>query len=108
MFKVPLAAPRLPFKLRNFVSGRNPVTERKTSVQEVINVLNAMAKHDFNTQLCQKEIEKLQCVTQEEYEAWIARKAAAKKGEIQPGRNLNGVRLNKLLEKFPEPRKTDY
>lgn len=108
IFKVPLKTPRLSLKLRDYVSGRNPAFEKRTSIQEIINVINAMSKHDFNTQYCQKEIAALQSASQAEYDAWRARKAQAKSGEIQPGQNLGGVRLNKYLKKFPEPKKTDY
>lgn len=108
IFRVPLKAPRLPLKLRNYVSGRNTNPEKKTSVQEVINVINAMSKHDFNQQLCQKEIAKMQHASQKEYEDWQARKAQAQSGEIQPGQKLGGIRLNKFLKKYPEPHKTDY
>lgn len=67
-----------------------------------------MTKHDFNTQHCQKEIQAMRLAHQKEYDDWQDRKARAKSGEIKPGENLAGVRLNKFLKKFPEPKKTDF
>lgn len=107
ILKVPLKAPRLPLELRDSVSGRNKDLDKKTSVQEIINVLNKMCQHDFSTQHCQKEISDLRRASQSEYDAWMARKALAKSGEIELGQNLSGVRLNKFLKKFPQPRKTN-
>lgn len=108
MLKVPLRQPRLPFKLRDRVSGRSTSSDKKTCVQETINVINALTKYEYNTQYCQKEIVELRRAHQAQYEAWLNKKEQAKSGTIEPGQNLTGVRLNKFLRKFPEPRKTDH
>lgn len=99
--KVPLRAPRLPFKLRNYVSGRKQGANHNQSTQEVINVMTALAKHDFNEQYCQTEIAKMKKASQADYAAYLAQEAERKSGKIVPGQNLKPMQLNKLLKKFP-------
>lgn len=99
--KVPLRAPRLPFKLRNCVSGRQQGIIRAESTQEVINVMSAMAKHDFNEQYCQNEIAKLKKAADADYKAYLAREKERKSGKIVPGKNLKPMQLNKILKKYP-------
>lgn len=101
-FKVPLAAPRLPLKLRNSVrdckTGRGA---RQTDTQEIINLLSALKKSDFNEQHCQKEIAALKMVHQKCADEYKANQAERKSVEIKTGRDLNAHQLNKILKKIP-------
>lgn len=106
--RVPLMAPRLPFRLRDRVSGRKTETAGKSSIQETTNLLITLRNHDYNEQYCQKEIERLQAANQADYDAWQARKEQSKSRAYQPGRDLKGLQLNKFLKKFPEPKKNDF
>lgn len=102
-FKVPLAAPRLPLKLRNHVrdckTGRG--VAKQTDTQAVINLLNKLAKSDFNEKHCQKEIAELKIVQQKCLDEQKASEAERKSVEIKTGRDLNAHQLNKILKKFP-------
>lgn len=102
--KVPLMKPRLPFRLRDRVSGRGGDRERTSTVQETINLINSLTKHDYNQQHCQKEIQKLKEVTQKSYDEMIALKLENQSGEIPVGTTLRARQLNKYLARFPEPK----
>lgn len=100
-FKVPLAAPRLPLKLRDKVRDSKDGARKLTDTQEVINLLNALAKNDFNQKHCQKEIDALKARNKECIDEERAQNADRRSANIKIGTDINSNQLNKLLKKFP-------
>lgn len=99
-FRVPLQAPRLPLKLRDKVRDSKAGSHTTTDTQEIINLLNALAKNDFNEKHCQKEIADLKRVQQTCFDEYKAKAAERKAEEIKVGTDLNSYQINKVLKKF--------
>lgn len=102
--KVPLAKPRLPFRLRDKVSQKIDSREQASTIQETLNLITALGKHDFNEQHCQKEIEALRAAHQKQYDEMIALKLENQSEEVPVGNDLRSQHLNKYLKRFPGPK----
>lgn len=99
--KVPLAPPRLPFRLRDRVSSRSVKSNATPCVQELQNLITKLSQNEFNQQFCKKEIEALNKANSESYFSYVKEKSENRSGFIKPGPQLNSVPLNKYLKRFP-------
>lgn len=103
--RVPLAAPRLPFALRDRVSSKPRGTGNIPCHQELQNLISKLEQNEYNQSFCQKEINELNYAQKESHIQFLKDKAERRTGEIKPGQELNSVPLNKYLKKFPLMRK---
>lgn len=99
--RVPLAAPRLPFALRDRVSSKPGKTTNIPCHQELQNLISKLAQNDYNQVFCQKEVNDLRSAQNEAYLQFIKDRTERRTGEIKPGNELNPIPLNKYLKKFP-------
>lgn len=99
--RVPLSAPRLPFRLRNHVSTKNEKGREVPCQQELQNLITKLQQNDFNQNFCQNEIEALNKAQTLSREQYYIEKSERRIGEIKPGPTLNPNPLNKYLRNFP-------
>lgn len=102
--KVPLRAPRLELKLKNTVGNQFETNIDRPTLQATINVINALTKHEYNEELCQKEIVEVREAAAAAQAKFLEKKRSAKLDSI-PGQKMSTYKMNKFLKKFPVPDK---
>lgn len=99
--KVPLAKPRLPFGLREYVSTKCEKTVTAPGIQEMQNLISKLAHNDYDQRFCTDEVKEMNKSFEASYQQFLKNKEENRKGVIRPGAKLNSVPLNKYLKRFP-------
>lgn len=98
---VPLAKPRLNFALKNRVCTKKTGGGKGATLQELQNLISALARNEFNTQACQKEIIALRDAETAAYQQLEKEKMENRSDKIKPGAQLSAGQLNNHLKRFP-------
>lgn len=108
--KVPLAVPRLPFALRDRVSGTKTTRESSApALKEMQNLITKLAHNDWNQEFCKKEIAAMQEANTASYLNALKEKKENRMGVIKPGPQLDPIPLTKYLKsRYPIPPKNSF
>lgn len=108
--RVPLATPRLPFALRDRVSGSKIIKESTApALKEMQNLITKLSQNDWNQEFCKKEMKAMQEANTASYMNALKEKSENRMGVIKPGPQLDPIPLTKYLKgRFPIPRKNHF
>lgn len=108
--KVPLATPRLPFALRDRVSGSKIVRESTApALREMQILISKLSQNDWNQEFCKKEIAAMHEANTASYLNALKEKSENRMGVIKPGPQLDPIPLTKYLRgRFPIPQKNPF
>lgn len=96
--RVPLATPRLPFALRDRVSGTRIVRESSApAIKEMQMLISKLAQNDWNQEFCKKEAEAMRDANTASYMNYLKEKTDNRMGVIKPGAQLDPIPLTKYL-----------
>lgn len=107
---VPLAKPRLPFALRDRVSGGNSLKNSSaSSLKEMQILISKLAQNDWNQEFCKQEIVAMRDANTASYMTFLKEKRENRMGVIKPGAQLDPIPLTKFLKsRFPIPKPNPY
>lgn len=108
--RVPLATPRLPFTLRDRVSGTKTIKESSApAIKEMQNLITKLSQNDWNQEFCKKEIAAMNQANTASYMNALKEKRDNRMGIIKPGTQLDPIPLTKYLRsRFPIPPKNPF
>lgn len=108
--RVPLATPRLPFTLRDRVSGTKTIKESSApAIKEMQNLITKLSQNDWNQEFCKKEIVAMNQANTASYMNALKEKRDNRMGIIKPGTQLDPIPLTKYLRsRFPIPPKNSF
>lgn len=98
---------RLPLKLKDRVSGKGDNLKEASCVYEMSLLFACLKLHEFNQELCSKEIETFQNCFKETTARKLERKEKEAKGILTPGeRKMSAKQINQMLRAFPSGSRT--
>lgn len=108
--RVPLATPRLPFALRDRVSGSKTVRETSApALKEMQILISKLSQNNWNQEFCKKEITAMHEANTASYMNAVKEKNENRMGVIKPGSQLDPIPLTKYLRsRFPIPKKNPF
>lgn len=108
--RVPLATPRLPFALRDRVSGTKLNRDSSApALKEMQNLITKLSQNDWNQEFCRKEIADMQKANTESYLNALKETRENRMGVIKPGSQLDPIPLTKYLRsRYPIPQQNPF
>lgn len=89
--KVPLAKPRLYLALRDRVCTKKDRVALAPALQEMQNLITKLAKNDYNSQFCQKEIIEMRDANTASYEQYLKEKRENRMGKLSAENHLKNA-----------------
>ncbi|XP_031619855.1 uncharacterized protein LOC116338608 [Contarinia nasturtii] len=100
-YKVPLAKPRLPFRLKDKIRGKGAKLEMNQTVQQMQNLITKLAQNDYDQRFCADEIKLMNESARNSFQEYVKQKKENRAEHVKPGKDVNAIQVNKYLKKFP-------
>jgi len=91
----------LPLKIRNHVSGKSDRQKLAPCIQELTVLFAKLKEHEFNDELCAKEVAILREANREYLTTRRVTKQTRNEGILTPGKDLHYKQLNQYLKWYP-------